>query len=1145
MLSLILGRSGSGKTEYVRNLLGEQAKQGNDKLLLIVPEQFSYSSERALLEKYDADIANRIEVVSFSRLVDYVNRQIGGLSNNYADDSAKLILMLKTLNILSTPENEDKLEFYKKHVNSIPLARQLLHLITEFYMQKVTPSNLLDASKSLDGTLSKKVQELSLIYNQYDALLSNKYTNDGTALDDLCTIASKTNFFSGYTIAIDAFKGFTAQEYAVLELLFKQADCVYLSLCTDCKAKSLDTSMIFDSVDETLSRIKRIAKDLNIEIADTIQLSNQKRFKTEELSFLEENAFSASAETFNKESNNIQLCVAETKRSECNYIAATIRKLLRKDGIRLSDIAIIVRDEASYNRELVAAFNRFEIPVFEDVRQPITNQPIISLTRSILRILCNGFTNENILNYLKTGLSPLSLEEISEIENYTLIWNTPAIQWRQGFAKENSPAGLKEINSERQIRENEEKFLELNEMRAKVITPLLFLEKCIKDDISAIKVSEALYTFLLDTDVPTKLKEYASFLNEQGFSQLAEEQDRVWDILMTILDRIATVYGEDKITIKTYIELFDAVVSITNLGNIPHGLDEVIIGSADRIRLNSPKVVFLAGCAEGIFPATINSSGLLSNAERRQLSEKADLSISLPVEQLAAEERFIAYMALSSASEQLYVSYHQTSGANESLSPSIIYNTVAKLFKTEKIDSKEIIHQIETSKQEYDYLAETKESTFLAFAESIPKASTDEWEKLNTMREVLKSDSAYESKFNAIDKIIKHEPQSLSPDKATTLFKKNMYLSASQIETFYKCKFKYFCQYGLYAYPREKAELSPAISGTVIHYVLENIIKEANGKENLIKYDKNQRQATIKKWLKEYIDTYFYGTEGKPARFLYLYDKLEVHLIDILDRLCKEFELTDFEPCDFELPLTNDRTKGGLEPYHIDLGDGNGSIDIRGSVDRVDKFVKDGTTYIRVIDYKSGGKDFKLSEILYGINMQMLIYLFAIENNGKEYYNSNIESAGILYYPAQRATISADRKDKDIFADKAKEDRENGLYRSDEFILEAMEHGQNGIFIPVLDYYNRPVDALVTLTELGRIKKQVEEEIREMGTLLHNGNIEVKPIYNSDYDNACKWCNYHSICGFEEGDPIIEMESKKTREVLEELLKEDGDSNVD
>ncbi len=83
---------------------------------------------------------------------------------------------------------------------------------------------------------------------------------------------------------------------------------------------------------------------------------------------------------------------------------------------------------------------------------------------------------------------------------------------------------------------------------------------------------------------------------------------------------------------------------------------------------------------------------------------------------------------------------------------------------------------------------------------------------------------------------------------------------------------------------------------------------------------------------------------------------------------------------------------------------------VDGKIDRVDLMDRDGVRYLRVVDYKTGKKEFRLSDIVYGMNMQMLIYLAALcENGGKRY--GEFQPAGVLYMPANRPSVPAERGD--------------------------------------------------------------------------------------------------------------------------------------
>ncbi len=1136
MLHIITGRSASGKTTYVNGILGELAQDGNSKLLLIVPEQFSFASERAILTSLGTRDAQRIEVLSFTRLADYVGRSLGGLAHDFADDGTKIIIMLRALEGI-----RDELQFYASHVESVALARELISLVSEFKKECITPQMLREAAEKTDiKTLRSKLRELALIYTAYTSLFENKYDDTDSIPDKLCDTLSANNFFSGHTIVIDAFKGFTAQEFEIIKHLTRQAENVYITLCTE-DIYGKDPSMIWDAVNETGKRLARIAKDEGVSVAvySPEKDINCTRFNSPALTYIERNLFYPTDNHFGENTTDIALCAASTLRDECNFIAATARKLMRLDDTRLNEMAVIVRNEETYKRELVSAFSRFRIPVFEDVRQPIMNQPLIALCKSILEIMTGGFTTENILHYLKTGLSPLSDIEVAELENYALMWGLTAKNWRSDFTL--SPNGM---NGNDENVETE--LARLNDMRKRAILPLLELKNALsqKSDnadekaITAFLISESIYKFLIKTGVNTRLKEMACNFAGDGYTVLAAEQNKVWEILMDVLNKLGTVYGDHPTSISTYYKLFCAVISSTDLGSIPHGLDEITIGSADRIRLSNPKVVFVAGCAEGVFPKTTEPRGLLTATDRRNLTSLG-IELSMPSELAACEERFIAYSAVTAATDKLYVSYHRTEGANDSLLPSIIYESIYSLF-----DGKHGgLPVVDTDTLPVDYFAETEESSFAAYASAFAQRHTKRTEddfksSLASLRVAVQSQDDYKGKLASLDSVMTKKPFVIqNPEIATELFGKRMGVSASRVETYHKCAFQYFCKYGLGAKPREKAELNPAVAGTVVHYVLEKIIME-HGKDGLIAMGPEARKAAVDKWLLVYLDETIGGFDDKTLRFRYLYNRLAFSLYDIMSRLCAEFAASDFTPCDFELNIGKEDV--GIPAYKLELENG-GQIAIYGSVDRVDKYENDGKTYIRVVDYKTGGKDFLLSDVLSGLNMQMLIYLFAIEAGGEKRYG-NIVPSGVLYYPAKRNTVRMTNKSMsadEIEKAKRKNDVGNGLFLIDNDILEAMEHGKEGRFISIVDGKGNLKDNLITLENMGRLRNRIDSILREMAEDLQSGRIPAYPVLSGNYEKTCEYCDYASVCRFENGDtkPLYNM---KFTEVYELLAKEDS-----
>ena len=375
MLHLILGHSGSGKTQHIRSLLCERTKDGAHGMILLVPEQFSFESERAMLELLGPRDAGRVEILSFSRLVDAVFRVYGGVSGTRIDDGGRMLLMS-----LALEEAQDHLELYARHKESPALAAKLLDLVAECHQCAVTPADLHRAADKLpDSVLRRKTRELSLILDTYGTLVSRSFLDDQDDLTRLNDTLLDHPFFQGRIVAIDAFKSFTVQEQRILFHILSQAQEVYLTLCTDSLADKQGGMGLFSPVQRTARRVISLAKRQNVPVASPIVLETPHRFHSEALKALERGVFRPEAEAFPYKTEDILLCTAQDRASQCDFVARTAKRLLREEGFRCRDMAIIARDADGYREEMTAALRRYGVPVFEDSRQPIDSQPLLSL----------------------------------------------------------------------------------------------------------------------------------------------------------------------------------------------------------------------------------------------------------------------------------------------------------------------------------------------------------------------------------------------------------------------------------------------------------------------------------------------------------------------------------------------------------------------------------------------------------------------------------------------------------------------------------------------------------------------------------------------------------------------------------------------
>ena len=364
-----------------------------------------------------------------------------------------------------------------------------------------------------------------------------------------------------------------------------------------------------------------------------------------------------------------------------------------------------------------------------------------------------------------------------------------------------------------------------------------------------------------------------------------------------------------------------------------------------------------------------------------------------------------------------------------------------------------------------------------------------------------------------------------------------MYVSASRVEDFYNCSFRYFCKFGLNARPRIRAEIDPMQRGTLIHYVLEMILSTI-GSKKLSSLTNVEIIALVDRFITMYFEQEMGNAADLSIRFKYNYRRLSKLIYSVVYHLAEEFAHSDFEANAFELDIDKD---GQVKPEQIILEDG-GTIQIRGSIDRVDTYVHNGERYVRVVDYKSGNKSFNYSDILHGLNLQMFIYLFSLCNDK----NAELTGipAGVLYMHAARNIFNFNSRTAAANTIKSEENasfKMKGIVldTADGEIAKAMDHELMGRYIPVKAKKDGELTGkLARLEQLGYIHKKINEHVAQMGMELHLGNINQNPVKDKMHKNTCEYCDYKDVCANKRTIENRTLDDISDKEVLEILAKE-------
>ena len=1104
MLQFVLGRAGSGKTEYLRRMLASLSRSGEDKLIMIVPEQYSFETEKAMLELCGTERANTVQIYSFTRLAEQVFRKEGGAAGRRLSDGGRRILMSSALAAC-----EDQLEVYRKSAQSGRVTDIMLAAVNEMKMCGISPGQLSDTARQLGNSgLGKKLSEIALLYGAFEALVAASYLDSRDDLTRLAEALQTSEFFRGCTVAVDSFEGFTAQEIAVLAQIMRKADLLTVSLCTD--GQEQEGTGLFALVERTRGRLLRLAEENGVEVKSPVVLTSAPRFQNENLKLLEAQLFSSSELLPSPDHEGVEIFEARDVYEEAEFVAATIRRLTEEKGWRYRDFSIICRTPEQYYGSLDVALKKRGIPSFVSEPSKVDAEPVMRFALGAFDAVQSGFSTDDLLEMLKTGVSGFTTEEISDLENYVFLWRVNGSDWREEFVRH--PRGFGQAMEE----EDRQELVRLNALRERLISPLRRFAAA-TGDASGAEISQAVFDLLTAYHMEDNLPAYCQALEDMGEDGLAAKQIRVWDLLMELLDQFHSILGDRKTPRDRYARLLREVVAAEDVSEIPQTVDEVLFGTSEQVRQSSPKAVFLIGCSQGDFPLMPKASGVFSDVERRALIA-LDLPLGDPLEQKAIEERYLAYSVASLPSELLYLSWPGMAGSEEK-EPSELVSAVQEIFPT--LEPLRFLPD--------EYFANSKEAAFSRMAARF----TENTGEAGALRMLFQGETEYEGRISALDRAAGRGPVRMEDDAlARRIFGEKMFLSPTQVETFHSCPFKYFCRYGLNAKERRPAEVDVMQYGTLMHYLFEQVFRE--GKESL-RQDPDKLLAWVQELILQYAKENMGGIELMSGREKYRLNRMAQSACKLIRHVGEELEQSRFQPKYFELGLGEDRE---FPPLKVETASGM-VVTVGGTIDRADTVVlEDGREYVRVVDYKTGKKKFRLVDVLYGLNMQMLVYLAALVENGRQF------PAGILYMPAAEPTVSADRgaDEEKIKKEADKQLKMSGLVLSNDEIIRAMEAGAKGRFIPASlgkDGSLGKNSSVLDEESLREVLEYSKRLIATMGEKLTEGCVEASPAMVNQ--NSCRYCPYGAICGREHGDKDMVKENAAPEEVLERMKRKAGD----
>lgn len=1116
-LKIICGRAGSGKSTYMLDDMPQ-----NSQTVYIVPEQFSFSAEKRLIEKFGVVGLGNPQVLSFMRLADLIFSRYG--APEFIADSASFDMLVS---YCSNSINPEKLRLFDGIVKKSELSQTASEIITTFKRYRVTPQKISMAiDKTEDALLKKKLSDSLTIYEEYLKEIKNAGVADqNDTLNVLADILSDEDcdFLNGKHIYIDQFSDFDPSEYECIKIMLKRAERVSIALCTD-------GGQEFETVNRTYEKLLSIARDCNVKIEPAEQISVSMLNSSPMIRHLELSYFDDSSAQFAGNDGSISVFCGKNKFSEIHNAAQKIIHLVRDKGFRYKDISIIARDAELYKGIIERIFPFYDIPVFVDRKMPLSGHCVAMFVTSILDIAISGFTYENIFSYIKSPFSPLSSEEADELENFCLETGVRPYSWSKPFVY--SAGVYKNDNHYKKEETTAEKLEHLNVLREKVYFPLKPLLLKLKRKATVCELCSSLFEFFGEISLENKIRQHSLKLEENGENLYALQTIQVYNILVDIFDDICTVLGKKELSLHEFNTTVKAGLQSVEIGTIPSSSDCVTIGSIDRIKGHGARAVFLIGANSGVFPAPPTENGLFSDDDKKALEE---IGIEMPPNllQMTQSEQLLIYDALTCAGEKLYISFSSSDNSSHAMMPSEIVDRILQLFPDisftdDLTDSPDDESVITSKKAVFDMLCSKLRASVI---DGKPLS-----EAMSAAAYYFSNDETYSPLLaRAIEMAgFVNESKTVKASLIEKTVGENMKTSITRLEAYNKCPFSFFAKYILKLEPRKTFEVNVSDSGSFLHDFLDQFSQFIASSTDA--------DGTPMSWKK--IDEDFIKT-NTPNILKGILTGVNVQMLEIprikalFDRLCRTAEQSvyavrqhiiksDFIPMGYEISFDDD---GTFKPIKIKLADGK-NVSLRGRIDRADEFtatLPDGTKgkFVRIIDYKSSEKSLSLSDVYYGIQLQLFVYLSTLCENG-------YSPAGILYCNLSdpMVSVSPDATEEEILNLKSDSRRMDGIILSEYGMLEHM--GGNETL---------KTKQMATSDNFNSMFRHINKVIKKTAQNIYSGKFPIKCS-----EEARLWCEYSHLCRFDSKTCEYESENHldlKDDEIWNLIQKEDAENEMD
>ena len=1122
-LRFYFGPSGAGKSRQLyQEIMERSLKEPKKNFLIIVPDQFTMQTQKDLTMLHERGGILNIDVLSFGRLSHRIFDEVGELDTPVLDDTGKSLVLQKVALGM-----KEQLPTLGGHLHKQGYIHEVKSAISEFMQYGISPD---DVTKLIDfsqkrGALVHKLKDLAVLYQGFKDYIQGEFITTEETLDVLRRSLSKSGLVKGSVVVFDGFTGFTPVQNRVIQeiLCLSEETIVSLTLGEGENPYQPDGEQkLFHLTKKTVHDLEKLASQAGVQRGRDVfvQPGEQDRFaESPALRALEQNLFRYDVKPFTEEQNSIHLMETTTPAEEVHQVGLQILELIRDGNMAYRDIALVSGDLESYAPYVETEFSKMGIPCYIDRTRGIVLNPMTEYINSALELYLKNFSYEAVFHYLRSGLSDITPREADVLENYVIRTGVRGYsKWSRLFTHKADETG-----------EDEEALLRINDIRERMMNQISCLHGKTKDTVE--NYVNQLYEFLVANKVQEKLVNLEKMFTEQGDLAKAREYAQIYRLVMDLLNQIYELLGAETITLQEFADILEAGFGEIQVGTIPQNVDRILVGDMERTRLKQVKALFFLGVNDGNIPKSASKGGIISDMDREFLKE-SDMELAPSPRQQMFIQRLYLYLNMTKPSHYLYLSYAKVNREGRSVRPAYLVDVIKKLFPQIAVEypqNRPMLDMVVTSGEGVDYLAQglrlyaqgmsspKEEQLFLTLYEAY-----GETEELRALRQNL-TQAAFR----------RYRESGLSRQVARALYGKLLENSVTRLETYAACAYHHFLQYGLSLKEREEFGFESVDMGNIFHAVLETFAERLAGSEyTWFDFPKEFGEQKVREALEQYAAQYGETILYSSARNEYAITRMGRVLTRTVLTLQEQLKKGEFAPDAYEMSF---HYADHLDSINVALS-AEEKMRLRGRIDRIDTAEDEDHVYVKVIDYKSGNRQFDLAALYYGLQLQLVVYMnAAMELEARKHPDKEIVPAALLYYHIDDPTVETptELSEEELNEQILEKLRMKGVVNGEEGIVEKLDKymGSKSNIIPVERKKDGSFSArssVMSSEELKVISDYVNYKVRSIGQEILAGRMELNP-YEKGAASACTYCAYRKVCGF---DPTVPGYEKR---ILEEL----------